>query len=153
MRFGKFVVIGMTNTLITLAAFNVLAIVLGVRAPLANAFAYSIGIANSYFWNSRWTFGDRALRSAADTKLRFVAVNLVGLALTTTAVWLLAPRSPAPLLGVDIPEVVWLNLAEATAIVAGLIWNYSISSRWVFVDRPEQLGEYARTTDISDTEP
>lgn len=136
MRFGRFVVIGAVNTMITLAVFNVLAVLLSTSAAVANVVAYSIGIANSYFWNSRWTFADRVSGPAAFTTMRFVVVNLVGLVITTAAVWVLAPLSPATLLGVSVSGAMWLNVAEGAAIIAGLIWNYSMSSRWVFINRP-----------------
>jgi putative flippase GtrA len=59
MRFLKFGVVGVANTLITLAVFNLVAVVLGWPAVLGNALGWAAGFANSFVWNRRWTFADR----------------------------------------------------------------------------------------------
>jgi putative flippase GtrA len=55
----RFVVVGVTNTLVTLGVFALLARVLHVPDIPANALAYLIGIANSFIWNKYWTFSAR----------------------------------------------------------------------------------------------
>jgi putative flippase GtrA len=55
----RFVVVGLSNTLVTLGVFALLARVLGVPDIPANAAAYLIGIANSFIWNKYWTFSAR----------------------------------------------------------------------------------------------
>ncbi len=53
----RFIVIGVSNTLVTLGIFALLAKVIGVPDIPANAIAYVLGIANSFVWNKYWTFG------------------------------------------------------------------------------------------------
>ncbi len=55
----RFIVVGVTNTLVTLGVFALLARVLHVPDIPANALAYLLGIANSFFWNKYWTFSAR----------------------------------------------------------------------------------------------
>ena len=53
----RFIVVGVSNTLVTLAFFALLAKVLHVPDIPANAIAYVLGIVNSFLWNKYWTFG------------------------------------------------------------------------------------------------
>ena len=53
----RFVVVGVSNTFVTLAVFALLARVFHVPDIPANAIAYVLGIVNSFFWNKNWTFG------------------------------------------------------------------------------------------------
>ena len=55
----RFVVVGVSNTLVTLGIFALLAKVLHVPDIPANALAYLFGIANSFVWNKYWTFSAR----------------------------------------------------------------------------------------------
>jgi putative flippase GtrA len=55
----RFIVVGVSNTIVTLAVFALLARVFHVPDIPSNAIAYILGIANSFFWNKYWTFGAR----------------------------------------------------------------------------------------------
>lgn len=131
-RFGKFATVGALNTALTVAAFNLIVLTTTVSAPLANAVAYSLGIANSYYWNRRWTFRDRAHLPVGRTLPRFVLTNLVGLVLTTGVVAVLERVASASGAFEAAPRMLVLNAIEAVAILAGLTWNYLAAHRWAF---------------------
>lgn len=55
-QFGKFLLVGLSNTGLTLAVILAL---LWFDTPLlvANGIGYGAGFVNSFIWNRRWTFG------------------------------------------------------------------------------------------------
>jgi putative flippase GtrA len=55
LRIMRFCVVGLTNTVLSLAVFALL-IALGLWAPLASGVAFCAGATNSYQLNRRWTF-------------------------------------------------------------------------------------------------
>jgi putative flippase GtrA len=81
----KFGLIGVSNTLLDLLVTFVLNAIFGVYY-LAKIVGYACGIANSYFWNSRWTFREERKRDAREI-VTFIAVNLVTLGLSLLLQW------------------------------------------------------------------
>ena len=86
----KFGLIGVSNTLIDLLVTFVLNAIFGIYY-LAKIIGYACGIANSYFWNSRWTFREERRRDAREI-VTFVAVNLVTLGLSLLLQWIFRDR-------------------------------------------------------------
>ncbi len=56
---GKYVLVGVVNTLVTLAAIFLLSRAAGADYRAANAVGYGLGLACSYVLNRRWTFASR----------------------------------------------------------------------------------------------
>jgi putative flippase GtrA len=75
LRVVRFCVVGVTNTVLSLAVFAAL-IAIGFWAPLASGIAFCAGATNSYQLNRRWTFA--GLRRAHHAVLRFFAFQGVG---------------------------------------------------------------------------
>lgn len=86
----KFGLIGVSNTLIDFLVASALNAIFGVYY-IAKIIGYACGIANSYFWNSRWTFREERKRDAREMIL-FVAVNLVTLGLSLLLQWIFRDR-------------------------------------------------------------
>ena len=55
MRFIKFGIVGISNTLIHLAVYYVLS-VLGVHYLIANGIAFIISVYNAWYWNQKYVF-------------------------------------------------------------------------------------------------
>ena len=53
----RFIVVGVSNTVVSLGFFALLARGFHVPDIPANAISYILGIVNSFFWNKYWTFG------------------------------------------------------------------------------------------------
>ena len=83
----KFVLIGASNTLLDLLVTFVLNAIFGIYY-LAKIIGYICGVANSYFWNSRWTFREERRRDAREI-VSFLIVNLVTLGLSLLLQWVL----------------------------------------------------------------
>ncbi len=82
----KFGLIGVSNTLVDFLVTSALNAIFGIYY-LAKIIGYACGIANSYFWNSRWTFREERRRDRREILL-FIAVNLVTLGLSLLLQWL-----------------------------------------------------------------
>jgi len=81
----RFVLVGATNTALTLGAYALL-VLTGVPSPMAAALGWALGAANGYRLNRGWTFRSalRGLTPAA----RYVAVQALGAGLDALGVWL-----------------------------------------------------------------
>ena len=86
----KFVLIGVSNTALDLLVTFALNAAFGIYY-LAKIVGYACGIANSYFWNSRWTFREERKRDLREI-VSFVTVNLMTLGLSLLLQWLLRDR-------------------------------------------------------------
>ena len=86
MRFVKFALVGLSNTAITFAVFNVLVRWLGLPLLAASALGWIAGLANSFVWNRAWTFADRGRLDPRRVLPRFVVSNLVALAVNEAVI-------------------------------------------------------------------
>ena len=75
-QFARFVAVGGSNTALSFATY-VLAQGAGVPYLLAGALAFTAGAINGFVLNRRWTFRTNG------SKLRYLAVQVAGLLLTT----------------------------------------------------------------------
>ena len=121
-RVIRFGLVGVLNTAVDFALFALL--FYGVEWPLlaANAAAYSVAAANSYLLNKYWTFGDTSRGRAAILRgMLFVVLNLVGLALASAAIWVLA-------------QFLHPLVAKAGSIAVSFVWNYWSNHKFVYTD-------------------
>jgi putative flippase GtrA len=117
-RLVRFGVVGVTNTLVTLAAYTLL-VRLGAPAPPASAVAFAFGAANGYRLNRRWTF--RVERGDAAMAARYVAVQALGAGLSAAGVALATSD-------LDLRKLA----AEALVLPFVTITTYLLSRRLVF---------------------
>jgi putative flippase GtrA len=129
-RFVKFGVVGVANTTISLAFFNLAAVGLHMAPLWANAVAWLAGFVNSFIWNRLWTFADRSAGPVGAVLLRFAVANVLALATSTLIV--AALQAAAGVSQSVHASVLELNAIEAVAISGALCVNYVVSSRWVF---------------------
>lgn len=117
--FIKFSMVGVVNTLVNWITFFILSNI-GIYYIAANIIAYSIATTNSYFWNSKWVFKYEK-GSTIKSSFKFILLNLFGLALNTSILYLL---------------VDFLNLKKILALIIAtgvtMIINYFINKLWVF---------------------
>lgn len=76
-QFVKFGIVGVSNTLLTLAVYTVLLKVFGVWYLAASAIGFAIGAVNGFLLNRRWTF--RGHVGDALTPVRWGIVQTCGL--------------------------------------------------------------------------
>ena len=85
-KFIKFNIVGVINTLVDLSAYTLLTY-LGMGILPAQGISYVLGAANSYIFNSNWTFKDRSFSWIRI--LLFVVVTLLGYALSVSILYFL----------------------------------------------------------------
>jgi putative flippase GtrA len=81
-RFVRFGVVGISNTVLTLVAYEILTRV-GMADTAASALGFAIGAANGYLLNRSWTF---QAQGGTATLARYVAVQGVGALLSGVGV-------------------------------------------------------------------
>lgn len=91
-QLAKYAIVGVMNTLLTLAVIFICKSLLGVNPYVSNALGYIVGLINSFLWNRSWVFRRR------DGKLsRQAILFLIGFAvcygLQLLAVWSLNQSS------------------------------------------------------------
>lgn len=124
----RFAVVGVSNAVIDLGVFNLLIAVDPTRRPLQlvayNTVAVALALANSYWWNSRWTFrsGDDVIERWSLTKRRvlFVLQGLLNIAVNDLAV-----AGVASLL--QSAQVLGTSLADNVAKIAGMTAASAVS--------------------------
>ena len=118
----KFAAVGVLNTFIDAGLFAALVSTNSAPPVVANVISYSVGMLNSYLVNRIWTFRKTANPQIRPELFRFMAFNLVMLALSSAIVWQLTPR-----LGVI--------LAKTIAVFLTFVFGYTVNRYFVFSAR------------------
>jgi putative flippase GtrA len=122
----RFAVVGCANVMVSLGVFLLLLWVFETMPPwrlppaaTANALSWVAGLANSFVWNSLWTFRVESL--SVGPLPRFLILNLGAATFSSAMIWLLVDR----LALAQTPSF----LAVTALTAAG---NYFINRAWVF---------------------
>jgi len=131
-QYLKFATIGLLNAVVDLGILNLLLLTWPTANPLGltveNSLAVALAIANSYLWNSRWTF-----RLEADGSLRqiglFVAQSLLNIGINDAALLLTAGQVRQWHLG---PAWVSVNLSKGVAMAFASSTSFFLMRLFVF---------------------
>jgi len=129
-RFVKFAIVGVGNTVVAFAVFHVASVWLGLPPLAGNALGWLAGFVNSFVWNRAWTFADRGRLPAAHVLPRFAVTTLVAIAVSSGVIAL-----SNALFGLGGRGAAALDATEVAAIAAALVVNYLLASRWAVVAR------------------
>jgi putative flippase GtrA len=109
---ARFLTVSIGNTVLGIALFWML---LDYFGPVeANLLSYSAGIAAGFFLNRSWTF-----RGKQGSAVKYVAVYLSGLGLSTTFVGIASLVMPA-------------LIAKVLSCPVSFVWTYGMSRVWAF---------------------
>ena len=117
-RFARFVVVGLSNTVVALLVYAGL-VALGTQPVPASALGFAAGALNGYRLNRNWTFDGAS--GGLGTGTRYVLVQLVGLGLNALGVWIAVGHAGLPRMA---GETVILPVVTVT--------TFLLSRRWVF---------------------
>jgi putative flippase GtrA len=118
----SFGVVGLLATAVHAIVF-VLCVEVARLSPLAANFAaFAVAVSVSYVGNYRWTF---AARASVGSFARFLITSLIGLAINTTAVWVVS----------DLLRVSYLYALLAILFVAPVA-VFLLSRYWAFRKAP-----------------
>ncbi len=114
LQLGKFMTIGVLNTLVDLSVFFLLThfTTLASYPVTAKALSYSCGILNSFLWNRAWTF--RAKTAFIPGLALFLLVNLGALLLNAGMMY-------AGLVILQVPRLVALGLATLSSFLLSFV--------------------------------
>ena len=118
-QIGRFAVVGILNTVLDFAVFNVLISISGIaEGPLATTFkgvSFIIAVANSYYWNKYWTFNFK--EKVSKEFLQFFVVSIIGFSLNIGAFSLVVNA-------IGSGGAVWANIGALAGTLTGLVWNF-----------------------------
>ena len=117
---SKFAVVGAVNTFIDFGAFFVFHSVFGIWFIFAHFLAFVIALANSFFFNAIWTFGNLKWDQILKQIARFSIIGLIGFVLSSIVIYVAQ-------------GYMWVYFAKILAMCVSLSWNYVAS--WIFVFR------------------
>ena len=121
-QFAKFLLVGVSNTVVSFAVYDVL---LALTAPYtaAGALAFAAGAVNGYLLNRGWTFHAHDTTRA---RMRYVAVQTGGLALTTGLLSLLVHVGQ---LGEVAGYAAALPLVTTATFAASRFWVFTTNAK------------------------
>jgi len=128
-QFLRFCLIGSLNTLLDFLIVNSLAYLFqiyhGFSLIIINSFSFITVVTISFFLNKNWTFKkvqkEEQLHSVKRQYLLFFLINLIGLAINNSIVYLITTVIGRQY---GLSPVVWLNFSKAIAVSIVLFWNF-----------------------------
>jgi putative flippase GtrA len=118
-QFVKFGIVGISNTLLTLAVYTVLLKVFGVWYLAASAIGFAAGATNGFLLNRRWTFRDHV--GDALTPVRWAIVQTTGLGINEGLLYLFVDQARVDKL-----------LAQVCATAVVTITTFFANRAWTF---------------------
>lgn len=144
-QIGRFVTVGIINTLVDLGFFNIFRRVKGFTATTASYVSTTIAMIGSYIMNKSWTFASKGSNVTSEA-LKFFTITILGLyvihngivyLLTKKILW---PGKLAlkivrvfPFLKKLSDDFVTDNFAKVCAIAITLVYNFVMYKFFVFV--------------------
>lgn len=130
--FMKFGMVGTLNFLIDFGILNALMFFSGISSgvffSVAKAVAYFVANTNSYFFNKRWTFGDRTPATRKEYG-SFLLFSLIGALLNVGVSSLIVGAVPQPQ---SVGGPLWANIASLAGAGVLMLWNFFTYRTYVF---------------------
>lgn len=132
-RFFRFACVGVLNTGLDILVFSAFFYGLGWHYLVAHCFGFLVANANSFYWNSRWTFDVEKQEVQPGKVAVFFMVSLIGLLLSSAALHLFVVITST-----FIPPAYYPHLwGKVFASGVSLVWNYIGSWLFVFKKSPQ----------------
>jgi putative flippase GtrA len=122
---GKFVTVGISNTLIDWGILNLLIFLTGITSGVPyssfKGVSFIIAAVNSFFWNKFWTFKKREGEGAGKEFIRFLMVSVTGFGINVGTASLIV-NLVRPQLGISLKF--WAIVGAVIATVFSMTWNF-----------------------------
>jgi putative flippase GtrA len=124
-KYAQFSLVGASNMLVDLGVFNLLLLLWSTHSPemlvAYNVAALVLANANSYLWNTLWTFRDQARHDAKQVGM-FTAQGLLNVGAGNALLWLVArgletQTALSPLLAGNVAKVVSMVVASTLSFL------------------------------------
>ncbi|WP_100011335.1 GtrA family protein [Lentibacillus sediminis] len=134
-QFLQFSVIGFSNAAIDIGTLNLLLIIFQPDARgwviVCNTIAYTLAVANSYFWNASFTFKNTA-KGSGRQRIGFIIQGLISLGVNNLV--FLVVTELQGFLGV--PNWLRYNIAKGFAMLLSFTASFFMIKYFVFKDQP-----------------
>ena len=131
-KYAQFSAVGFSNMLVDVGVLNLLLLLAPTGSPealvLYNVVALLLANANSYLWNTLWTFRDQARHDAKQAGM-FTAQGLLNVAVGSALLWLAAHGLRAH---TDLSPWLSGNAAKAICTVSASTLSFLFLRRFVF---------------------
>ena len=131
-KYARFSLVGGSNALVDVGVLNALLLISPTRSPemlvAFNVAALVLTNANSYLWNTLWTFRRQARHDARQVGL-FTVQGVLNVAVGGLIIWLLARGLVAY---TDLSPLVGGNVAKAVSMVAASTMSFLFLRFFVF---------------------
>jgi putative flippase GtrA len=135
-RFSKFTIVGFSNAAVDIGTLNLFLWLASTRDPsmlaLYNGVALLLANANSYVWNTRWTFRGRAKRNNFRQRTLFALQVLVNITISNGLFWVMI--RPV-LIYTDVPAYLAGNVAKIISVVVASTMSFFFMRYVVFTRR------------------
>ena len=135
-KYVQFSLVGASNTLVDVGVFNLLLLLWSTHSPgllvAYNVAALVLANANSYLWNTLWTFRNQARHDAKQVGL-FTAQGLLNVGVGSLLLWLVAHGLGAY---TDLSPLVSGNVAKAVSMMVASTMSFLFLRLFVF--RPKK---------------
>lgn len=130
----RFIVVGLLNTGIDFAVFNLLAVlVIGIDTPfeyfLCKSIAFIVAMLNSFFFNSRFTFRKQEQKKGVWWRFALITIStfIISSAISTWVFQLLLIFTP-------LKELLAGNISVVVSVMVGMFCNFIGYKFFVFKD-------------------
>jgi membrane protein DedA with SNARE-associated domain/putative flippase GtrA len=131
-KYAQFSLVGISNAMVDLGVLNLLLLIYPTRSPeilvLYNLVALALTNANSYLWNTLWTFRHHARHDAKQVGA-FGLQAAVGIGVSTIVLWLVAHALVAY---ANFPPLIGGNVAKLTSMLVGSTTSFVLLQFFIF---------------------
>ena len=135
-KYAQFSLVGVSNMLVDVGVFNLLLLLWSTHSPemlvAYNVAALVLANANSYLWNTLWTFRDEASHDAKQVGM-FTAQGLLNVGVGNALLWLMAHGLQAH---TDLSPLLSGNVAKVVSMVVASTMSFLLLRLYVF--RPKR---------------
>jgi putative flippase GtrA len=127
-RFLRFLLVGLSGTILDFAILTILKTFFGVPTIIANTISYSVGVINNFILNRAWTFSEARDKHWLMQFGQFLVINIIGIGINNLIV--VGLEHPLGQL-LHIPSAGFLP-AKLVATGVVVIWNFIANRLWTF---------------------
>lgn len=122
-RISRFSLIGVLNTAIDFVFFTIFNSLFGVNYAVSQVIGYSLGVANSFVFNKKWTFqSGNTSKKLYKELFQFIVVNIISLSVSVIFMKLLVKDYS---LNIYISKIIVTLIAQITNFLAYKLWVFS----------------------------
>ncbi len=129
-QFVKFCIVGASSAVIDVGVFTLLHLHYEWYWVYARFISVLLSVINGFIWNSIWTFRGLGADKYHLMFMKFLGINIVGLALNLGIMKLVFLLTEHP--STTHPDKLHTYAALAIAIVLVSIWNFAANKFWTF---------------------